>query len=82
MAAVTICDLCQAIIKGGPYNDYTENKSLEWSISIGLNGEVDRCEECSRKLFAKITFDSWSKLKKKRKVKPKLKVAARAEEGD
>ena len=63
----TICDLCQAIIKGGPYNDYTENNGLEWSISIGLNGEIDRCEECSRKLFAKIARLAWDDLKQKRK---------------
>ena len=69
MADVKICDMpgCGKVIKGGPYNDYTENKSLEWSISIGLNGEVDRCEECSRKLFAKIARLAWDDLKQKRK---------------
>ena len=74
-----LCDVpgCGKVVEGGPHNDYSENNGVEWSIAIGLNGDVDRCEECSRKLFAKITRLAWDDLKKKRKpkAKPDLKVA-------
>ena len=69
MASVIICDVCKAVIEGGPYNDFTKNDGTEWSISIGLNGDVDRCEACSRKLFAKIARLAWDDLKQKRKPK-------------
>ena len=71
MSDVTICDIkgCGKVIEGGPYNDFTKNDGTEWSISIGLNGDVDRCEACSRKLFAKIARLAWDDLKQKRKPK-------------
>ena len=67
----TICDVtgCGKVIEGGPYNDFTKNDGVEWSVSIGLNGDVDRCEACSRKLFAKIARLAWDDLKQKRKPK-------------
>ena len=74
-----ICDepKCGKIIKGGPYNDFTKNKGVEWSVSVGLNGDVDRCEECARKLFAKALQNAWDSVKQSRKPKkPVLKVAA------
>ena len=61
-----ICDVCQKVIEGGPYNDFTKNNGIEWSVSVGLNGETDRCEECARKLFAKALRESWDDTKQKR----------------
>ena len=67
----TICDIqgCGKVIEGGPFNDYTENNGDQWSISIVLNNAEDRCEACSRKLFAKIVRLAWDDLKQKRKPK-------------
>jgi hypothetical protein len=73
-----ICDVkgCGKVIEGGPYNDFTRNEGVEWSVSVVLNGDMDRCEACSRKLFAKALRESWDSVKKARKTKPVLKVAA------
>ena len=66
-----LCDEknCGKVIEGGPYNDFTKNNGIEWSVSVGLNGEVDRCEECARKLFAKALREAWDSVKQKRTAK-------------
>ena len=61
-----ICDVCQKVIEGGPYNDFTKNNGVEWSVSVGLNGETDRCESCARKLFAAALMSAWDDTKQKR----------------
>ena len=67
----TICDVtgCGKVIEGGPYNEYTEANGEQWSIAIRLDNTEDRCEACSRKLFAKIARLAWDDLKQKRKPK-------------
>ena len=73
MASVIICDLCKAVIEGGPYNDFTKNEDVEWSVSVGLSGDTDRCESCAKKLFAKALRESWDEVKQKRGKEQTLK---------
>ena len=70
-----ICDVCQKVIEGGPYNEYAEANGEQWSISIRLDNTEDRCEECARKLFAKIARLAWDDLKNKRGAKVKREAS-------
>jgi hypothetical protein len=67
MAAVTICDEkgCGKVIDGGPYDSFQEDDGPEWSISIKLDEDVDRCESCARKMFARIARGAWDELKRR-----------------
>jgi hypothetical protein len=67
-----ICDVkgCEKVIKGGPFNDFAKEGD-GWAVSVALDSEVDRCEPCSKKLFAKVLKSSWDDVKRKTKTKVK-----------
>ena len=74
MAKVTICDDCEKVITE-QLTDFNM-KTDDVLVTVALLGEKDRCEVCTRKLQAKYLQEAWDIVKKSRKSKPVLKVAA------
>ena len=80
MARVTACDRCGKIVEGDVKKELIVESSESdvdgCKVVATLPEEFDFCQACANKQFAVACMEAWNSVKKTRKLKPKLAVAA------